>query len=83
MCLALFFCELDEGPKGEIGLTPYTVAEVCKLMNLSVKVVAQIFEKESGVIIYEVKKTLRKLAYRTSRIPRHVYARVIRRYTVG
>ena len=63
--------------------TPYTVGEVCRLMRLSPKVVARLFEKESGIIIYEVKKTLRKRAYRTIRIPRHVYARVIRRYTVG
>lgn len=63
--------------------TPYTVREVCALMCLSPKVVSRLFEKEPGVIIYAVKKTLRKRAYRTIRIPRHVYARVIRRFTVG
>lgn len=63
--------------------TPYTVGEVCSLMCLSPKVVARLFEKEPGVIIYAVKKTLRKRAYRTIRIPRHVYARVLRRYTRG
>jgi hypothetical protein len=62
---------------------PYTVGEVCTLMRLSPKVVARLFEKEPGVIIYAVKNTLRKRAYRSIRIPRHVYARVVRRFTVG
>jgi hypothetical protein len=63
--------------------TPYSIAEVAALMNLSPRVVTQLFEHEPGVIIYEVENPRRKRAsYRTLRIPRHVYERVIRRCTV-
>ena len=63
--------------------TPYSIGEVSKLMNLSPHVVVKLFEREPGVIIYEPKNPRRKRAgYRTIRIPRHVYERVIRRWTV-
>jgi len=62
--------------------TPYTVAEVCGLMNLSPRCVTKLFEREPGVIIYEVKRPRKRASYRTIRIPRHVYARVIRRISV-
>ena len=63
--------------------TPYSIAEVSALMNLSPRVVTQLFEREPGVLIYEVKNPRRKRAsYRTIRIPRHVYERVLRRCTV-
>jgi hypothetical protein len=41
--------------------TPYSIAEVAALMHLSPRVVTQLFEKEPGVIIYEVKNPRRKL----------------------
>ncbi len=63
--------------------TPYSIAEVSALMNLSPRKVTEIFEREPGVIIYEVKRLRKRASYRTIRIPRHVYARVLRRYTVG
>ena len=63
--------------------TPYSLAEVSALMNLSPRCVTKLFEAEAGVIIYEVKRPRKRASYRTIRIPRHVYARVIRRYTVG
>ena len=62
---------------------PYSIAEVSALMHLSPRLVTQMFEKEPGVLIYEVKKRRKRASYRTIRIPRHVYARVVRRYTVG
>ncbi len=66
------------------ALAPYSVAEVSNLMGLSARVVTRIFENEKGVIIYEVPNPRRKRAgYRSIRIPRHVYERVLRRHTVG
>lgn len=62
---------------------PYSIAEVAGLMHLSPRVVTQLFEHEPGVIVFEVPNPRRKRAsYRTIRIPRHVYERVIRRFTV-
>lgn len=63
--------------------TPYSIAEVSALTGLSARVVTSLFEKESGVIIYEQpnKRRLRK-GYRTIRIPRPVYERVVRRLSV-
>ena len=63
--------------------TPYTVGQVSKMMGLSARVVIRLFENEKGVLIYEVPNVLRKRrGYRTIRIPRHVYERVVRRCTV-
>jgi AraC-like DNA-binding protein len=63
--------------------TPYSVAEVSALTGLSARSVTRLFENERGVIIYEVPNPNRKRAgYRTIRIPRHVYERVMRRHTV-
>ena len=64
--------------------TPYTVAEVSRMMGLSARVVTRIFENEKGVIIFEVPNPRRKRAgYRSIRIPRQVYERVLRRHTVA
>ncbi len=63
--------------------TPYTVADVSKLTGLSARVVTKLFESERGVIVYEAPNPRRKRAsYRTIRIPRHVYERVMRRLSV-
>ena len=63
---------------------PYTIAEISKLMHLSPRVVTELFEREPGVIIYEVPNPRRKRAsYRTIRIPRRVYERVLRRLSVA
>ena len=63
---------------------PYTIAEVSTLMALSPRVVTTLFEREPGVLIFESKSTTRRKRkhYRTIRIPRHVYERVVRRHTV-
>ena len=63
--------------------TPYTIAEISRMMHLSPRVVTELFEREPGVIIYQVPNPRRKRAsYRSIRVPRHVYERVVRRYTV-
>ncbi len=62
--------------------TPYSVSEVAALTGFSARTVTKLFEAEPGVIVYEVPNPRRKRAsYRTLKIPRHVYARVVRRYT--
>jgi hypothetical protein len=61
---------------------PYTVAEVAALTALSERTVIKIFEREKGVLIYEVPRLRKRKSYRTIRIPRHVYERVIRRISV-
>jgi AraC-like DNA-binding protein len=62
--------------------TPYTVAEVAALTGLSERTITKMFEDEPGVLIYEVPSSKRKRAsYRSIRIPRNVYERVIRRFS--
>lgn len=66
----------------EVETTPYSVAEVAALTGLSARTVTKLFENERGVIVYEAPTLRRKRHYRTIRIPRHVYARVLRRLSV-
>ena len=62
--------------------TPYTVADVAKLTGLSIQTVIRMFERERGVLIYEEKRPRKRASYRTIRIPRHVYRRVVAKWTV-
>ena len=62
--------------------TPYTVKEVAELTGFSPQTVTKMFENEPGVIIYEEKRPRKRASYRTIRIPRHVYRRVLARLTV-
>ena len=62
--------------------TPYTVKEVAKLTGFSVQTVIRIFESERDVIIFEEKRSRKRASYRSIRIPRHVYRRVIQKWTV-
>jgi predicted transcriptional regulator len=61
---------------------PYSVAEIAELTGLSVQSVIRVFEKERGVIIFEIKRPRKRASYRTLRIPRHVYRRVMDQWTV-
>ncbi len=64
--------------------TPYTVGEVAALTGLSARTVTKLFENERGVIVYESDNVLyKKRRYRTIKIPRHVYERVLRRLAVS
>jgi len=56
----------------------YTVSEVAALTGLSRQTVARLFENEPGVLIVSRPETMRKRRYRTIRIPRSVYERVLR-----
>lgn len=60
----------------------YTVAEVAALTGLSARTVIRQFEHEKGVIILKRPESLHKRGYRSIRIPRAVYERVLRKITV-
>ena len=62
--------------------TPYTVKEAAELTGFSPQTVTKMFEHEPGVIVYEEKRPRKRASYRTIRIPRHVYRRVLARLTV-
>jgi predicted transcriptional regulator len=60
--------------------TPYSILEVARMTGWSPQLVTRTFENEAGVLIVE--RQAKKRNYRTIRIPRAVYERVIRRFTV-
>lgn len=60
----------------------YTVAEVAELMAFSVPTVIKLFENEPGVIVLARPESRFKRRYRSLRIPRAVYQRVVRRITL-
>jgi hypothetical protein len=60
--------------------TPYTVSEVAALTGFSPQMVTRLFEHEPGVLMVERKAAKRN--YRSIRIPRAVYERVIRKLSV-
>jgi hypothetical protein len=58
-----------------------TVREVCEELGLSKQTVIRLFENEPGVIILKRAETLHKKRYRSIRIPRVVFDRVVTRLT--
>jgi transcriptional regulator GlxA family with amidase domain len=60
---------------------PYTVAEVAELTGFSRDTITRMFQAEPGVLVIERKTTTRKRRYRSIRIPRAVYERVVKRIT--
>jgi transcriptional regulator GlxA family with amidase domain len=59
-----------------------SVKDVAALMGLSERSIVRLFEHERGVIVLGRPETLHKRRYRSLRIPRAVYERVIGRLTV-
>jgi hypothetical protein len=59
-----------------------TVAEVATLTGWSRQTVTRLFEKEPGVLVLGRPESLHKRSYRSIRIPRAVYARVVNRLAV-
>jgi predicted transcriptional regulator len=59
----------------------YTVGEVAAMLGFSRSTVACLFEKEPGVIQLTRPETMHKRRYRSLRIPRSVYQRVLARLT--
>lgn len=60
----------------------YTVDEVAALTGLSRQTVTKLFEHEPGVIVLERPTEMHKRRYRSIRIPRAVYERVVNRLMV-
>lgn len=60
----------------------YTVADLAVLTGFSRSTVARMFEKERGVLILARPESLHKRRYRSIRIPRAVYERVMNRMTM-
>jgi hypothetical protein len=60
----------------------YTVSEVAALTGFSQDTVTRLFANERGVLVIARPETMHKRRYRSIRIPRHVYERVISRLTV-
>jgi hypothetical protein len=59
-----------------------SVDDVVILMGLSRRSIIRLFEHERGVLIIERPETMHKRRYRSLRIPRAVYERVIGRLAV-
>ncbi|HEX6502149.1 MAG TPA: hypothetical protein VF011_02805 [Terriglobales bacterium] len=59
----------------------FTVKQVAAMMGLSRQTVTTLFESEPGVLVLE-RHQPGKRAYRSIRIPRGVYERVLRRWSV-
>lgn len=57
----------------------YTVNEVADLTGWSRQTVTRLFEAEEGILVLSRPETMHKRSYRSIRIPRHVYERVIRK----
>lgn len=57
----------------------FSVDETAQLMGISRQKVIRIFERESGVLIFQSPETMHKRRYRTLTIPRAVLERVLRR----
>jgi AraC-like DNA-binding protein len=60
----------------------YTVGDVAEMTGFSRQTVTRFFEKETGVIVLARPESIHKQRYRSIRIPRHVYERVIGRLKV-
>ena len=60
----------------------YTVGEVAEMTGYSRQTVTRLFEKETGVLVIERPEAMHKRSYRSIRIPRHVYERVVRKVSV-
>ena len=59
-----------------------TVREVAVLTGFSRQTVSRLFEGERGVLIIYRPEKIHKRSYRSIRIPRHVYDRVIKEMSV-
>ena len=58
------------------------MAEVPALTGFSRQTVTRMFEREKGVLVLARPESLHKRSYRSIRIPRAVYERVVRKLAV-
>jgi hypothetical protein len=60
----------------------YTIAEVAELSGFSRRTVTRLFEPEPGVLVLGRPEKMHKRRYRSIRIPRGVYERVVGRLRI-
>jgi len=60
----------------------YPVAEIAAMTGFSRGTITRMFERERGIIMLNRPEATHKRSYRTIRIPRAVYERVIARLTL-
>ncbi len=60
----------------------YTLSEIAEMTGFSRQTVSRLFENETGTLILRSPETLHKRGYRSIRVPRVVYERVIRKMSV-
>lgn len=60
----------------------YTVAEVAALTGFSRNTVIRLFERERGVLVLGRPESMHKRRYRSIRIPRAAYKRVLAKLAV-
>lgn len=75
---------MDAGccPVPKLEKQAYTVAQVSALMGFSQPTIIKLFEKEPAVLVITRPEKMHKRRYRSIRIPRVVYERVIRKISV-
>jgi predicted transcriptional regulator len=61
----------------------YTVAEIAEMTGFSRSTITRMFEAEKGVVILQRPEKVHKRSYRSIRIPRTVFARVVGRLTIS
>jgi len=62
-------------------VAPFTVREIAESLKLSRGVITRLFENEPGIVVWGNPERMHKRKYRTFRVPRSVYERVLRRIT--
>jgi hypothetical protein len=60
----------------------YTVAEVAAMTGFSRQTITRLFQNEPGVLVLNRPTKMHKRRYKSLRIPRVVYERVVRRLAV-
>ena len=68
--------------RAEVVEKALTVVEAASITGLSPQTITRMFEKEKGVIILSRPEKMHKRRYRSIRIPRAVFDRVVSRLTV-
>ena len=60
----------------------FTIREIAALTGFSRQTIPRMFEREKGVLVIDRPEAMHKRKYRSIRIPRVVYERVMRKLSV-
>ena len=72
------YLHMPRTPKSDPKKLAYTLDEVAQMTGFSRRTMGRLFEGQPGVLVLERPTTMSKRRYRSLRIPRAVYERVIR-----